>query len=140
MLVIFYTNLVKVETVWLIEKRELHSCVDGGSIIRSTEGRDDRSNIGKATDDRWERLGYERPPGWGAQQDLFDGENMSLSILIMKVWLVDWKTNWNITPIQSNTKICNIRFVHKYIKWHYFSSFSKERNSILFVRVVLPPS
>ena len=52
MLVIFYTNLVKVETVWLLEKRELYSFMDGGSIIRSTEGRDDRSNIGKATDDR----------------------------------------------------------------------------------------
>jgi len=52
MLVIFYTKLVKVETVWLHKKRELYSFVDGGSIIRSTEGRDDRSNIGKATDDR----------------------------------------------------------------------------------------
>ena len=57
MLVIFYTNLVKVETVWLLEKRELYSFMDGGSIIRSTEGRDDRSNIGKATDDRGGR-GY----------------------------------------------------------------------------------
>ena len=52
MLVNFYTNLVKVETVWLLEKQELHSFVDGVSIIRSTEGRDDRSNIGQATDDR----------------------------------------------------------------------------------------
>jgi hypothetical protein len=31
MFVRFYINLVKVQTVWLLKLRELHSFVDGGS-------------------------------------------------------------------------------------------------------------
>ena len=43
---------LKLKLFRLLKKRESHSFVDGVSIIRSTEGRDDRSNIGQATDDR----------------------------------------------------------------------------------------